>query len=938
MIRRRMKRTLLKQRAAGRTQMNQVASIRENLAKYPNCILLTRVGSFYESYFEQASEVASLLSIKLTSRTWEGDRVLMAGFPLNHLDKYLKILVQEKKRFVALCEEFRRPVGQTNFDRAFDRRVTRILTPGTLIDETFLNHFENNYLLAIGQPSTAASDDNQSLGLAWLDVSTGEFFTQETTKDGLRDEIARIAPQEVVINRSSQDLADDPLRRLLSEEGCFVSFSTLTSDQLDVEQQHGLETPAEAMDDLTAVSHGEDGSTDDPKSTARSFLTPQEITAIRLLTSFLHENLMEHAPQLRIGDQSRAQRAGVQRMQIDAHTIKALEIRETMREGGVTGTLTSVIKRTATSSGTRLLARWLCSPSTSIAEITARQSLVELFLRLEPLRRDVRELLRRVEDSSRIVQRFLLGRGDTDDLVDIRDVIALWSRVKQRIELERRLDIQNASRDMTADWTNLDMLLGKLRDMSELGTRINEAVYEKHRRKGIPETTDGSEEDGDEIGEGDISTVAIASGSFKQTIKPEFSPELANLHKQLQSLHTTRDELQYRLQHDFSQCSIPHLAVQSRWGFHVHISKSKRDLGKLDDTAGFVPIAQSGSTKAFFYKDWFKIGNAIAATIIAIQAAERQAFETLRAEATTILRRNARIMDEIDVTLSFATLAHEMNFVRPALTESQTFRVVNGRHPTVELGLLGSGRVFTPNCIDFTETSRLHVITGPNMAGKSTLLRQTALIAILAQIGSYVPAQVVELGIIDKVFSRVGAKDDLFRDRSTFMVEMLETAEILKKATDRSLVIMDEVGRGTTMRDGLAIAFATLQHLYSKNKCRALFATHFHEVADMLGYRDSEKCDEDSAHIDSAFQHVGFFCTDVDETEDGHFAYSHRLRPGVNRDSHGLKVAVLAGMPEHAIAVAKDALQSLRSHHSQWAGDRRELQELGKRLQSREMV
>jgi DNA mismatch repair ATPase MutS len=269
--------------------------------------------------------------------------------------------------------------------------------------------------------------------------------------------------------------------------------------------------------------------------------------------------------------------------------------------------------------------------------------------------------------------------------------------------------------------------------------------------------------------------------------------------------------------------------------------------------------------------------------------------------------------------------------------------VVNGRHPTVELGLLTSGRVFTPNTISLNPASQLHIITGPNMSGKSSVLRQTALIAILAQAGSFVPADRAQMGIIDKVFSRVGAKDDLFRDRSTFMVEMLETCEILRRATDRSLVIMDEVGRGTTVKDGVAIAFATVNHLYSVNKCRALFATHFHEVADMLGYND------DAAPA-TAFENIGFFCTDVDETDvrsrwlpvplipthlsdqDGHFAYSHRLRPGVNRNSHGLKVARMAGMPPAAVEIASRALEWIDGRGGNWVSDRRELRILGERL------
>ena len=260
---------------------------------------------------------------------------------------------------------------------------------------------------------------------------------------------------------------------------------------------------------------------------------------------------------------------------------------------------------------------------------------------------------------------------------------------------------------------------------------------------------------------------------------------------------------------------------------------------------------------------WSRLGARIMEASQSLMQAERQAFESLRQAVVNeeaALRRNARIVDELDVTLSFANLAHEMNWIQPTVTDDLSFHVVNGRHPTVELGLLTAGRMFTPNTVTFSPESRLHVITGPNMAGKSTLLRQTALITVLAQVGSFVPAESATIGIVDKLYSRVGAKDDLFRDRSTFMVEMLETAEILRRATPNSLVIMDEVGRGTTMKDGLAIAFATVHHLYAHNRCRALFATHFHELTDMLGYSPEHRGE-------GFFENIGFFCTDVDELQ-----------------------------------------------------------------------
>ncbi|KDN50264.1 hypothetical protein RSAG8_01600, partial [Rhizoctonia solani AG-8 WAC10335] len=362
-------------------------------------------------------------------------------------------------------------------------------------------------------------------------------------------------------------------------------------------------------------------------------------------------------------------------------------------------------------------------------------------------------------------------------------------------------------------------------------------------------------------------------------------------------------------------------------GIFVHVAKIRSYGAKLRNNEAFIPLSKSGSTESYFYKPWSQVGTSITECQAAILQAERDALESLRIEVgscAVALRRNARIIDEIDVTVGFAELAAEMNFVRPVVNESLNFLTRNGRHPAVEIGLLTSGRVFTPNTVDLGPDSRLMLITGPNMAGKSTVLRQSALIAILAQTGSFVPADYAEIGVVDRVFSRIGARDDLFRDRSTFMVEMLEAGEILRRATERSLVIMDEVGRGTTVRDGLAIAFATAHHLHSTNRCRAMFATHFHEVADMLGYYETEieptkmppgRPGTKLLEPHCTRPHISFFCTDIASTGNSsrdEFTYSHRLKPGVNRESHGLRVARLGGMPNSAVEVARRVMERLR--------------------------
>ncbi|KAI9511745.1 muts domain V-domain-containing protein [Russula earlei] len=817
---------------------------------FPHCILLTRVGQFYESYFDQAAEVAGLLNIKLTSRKWDNQTVLMCGFPVIYLQKHLKTLVQQNNRFVALCEEFAQPVPP-GIKPSYDRRVVRIVTPGTLIDEPFLDHNENNYLMAIS-PAASRSIENNHLGLAWIDVSTGEFFTRSTTVENLYDDIVRIQPREVVFPRKMESVDPCPAREIVRGESIVVSY-------FDIATTPYLQSPPQ----------------DEPVSDV-SYMPPLSLPSKEVVES---------------------------RMEIDAHTLKSLEIREGAHEGGTSGTLLSCIRKTVTSGGTRLLSRWLCSPSASLSEINARLSIVAFFHARPHLQRDLRDCLRGIEDVTRVVQKFLLGRGNAEDVAAISAAISIWSSVRSRLSFEQTLNSKKRDGNSEREWASIDALISRMEDVSELERKFQASMDCASIRLGSsPETAEGG-----------TTFQELSSGDKWQqwnrwSIKPEFSEELSASHTELQRLLEQRERLERDLQFHYGAPSLT-LRSSPLQGLHVHIAKSKREATKAKASPAFTVISESNSTCCLFHQDWARLGSQLWEVSQKIVSMERVAFDVLKNEVKMHelqLRRNARVIDELDVALGFSSLASEMHLTRPKMTNSRSFHVVNGRHPTVEVGLLSSGRVFTPNTVSLCPDSRLHVITGPNMAGKSTLLRQTALIAILAQSGSFVPADHAEVGIVDRLFSRVGAKDDVFRDRSTFMVEMLETADILRKATPNSLVIMDEVGRGTSVRDGLAIAFAVVHHLYFKNRCRALFATHFHELTDMLG------CTSDHRGA-GAFGKVGFFCTDVQETEIGSFAYSHRLRPGVNKESHGLKVANLAGMPPSAVAIAREAILRLKN-------------------------
>lgn len=449
-----------------------------------------------------------------------------------HLNKYLKMLVQDNNRFVAVCEEFMksRVLGPK---AGFHRRVTRIVTPGTLIDEPFLNQYENNFLLSIyARPvSEIQQDSKDSLGLAWIDVSTGEFFAKNVSIGVLRDELVRISPREIVLEQAIFNDPLHPVRQVVAEEEYFassVSFPSASDENAVFAEQVG-------SDDLTSQM-------EDAAPTFQIALSNEESRAVQLLTAFLHANLLEHMPRL----SSPSREAATDRMQIDAHTIKSLELREGIREGGTAGSLLSVIKRTVTNGGTRLLSRWICksetlcptisdrlsgSPSISIAEIESRQSLVAFFISRPHLRQDLSELLSELEDSTRIVQKLLLGRGDPTDLTAISTSVNVWNSIKRRVELEKKMESQERGSISVDEWTSLDILLAKLHDLGDLSSRIDAALS----RSGTASQPLSSESDeGPEEPPVDEAFPAVSNlkgflTGFNWTVRPEYGVQLVSL-------------------------------------------------------------------------------------------------------------------------------------------------------------------------------------------------------------------------------------------------------------------------------------------------------------------------------------------------------------------------------------------------------------------------
>ncbi|KAI1118753.1 muts domain V [Nemania sp. NC0429] len=939
-----------------------VLQARHNMQKFENCVLLTRVGGFYELYFEHAEEYGPLLNLKVAHKKTNAGPVPMAGFPFFQLERFLRTLVLDHNCYVAIAEEFPNDPGDRvkSGGLMHDRRVARVITPGTLIDENFIDPYANNYVLAIhidheASHSSTSNEDpdpsSTSVGLAWLDVSTGQFYTQETTVTSISSILSRVGPREIVVDDVLESRRDHRLFSILAEDKHFITFAP-RGEFLPVSEWRSMlesEIPTQTISDFT-LNEAQAGSL-----LLQYVKTRLQGLNMKLQPPLRHENLDV--------------------VTIDRNTMRALEIRQTIRDGVFRGSLLHAVRRTVTKGGARLLNSWLSAPSTCLDTIGARQELVEYFIQNEDHRDGIILLLRKCHDSQRLVQKFAFGRGDADDLIGLSNTIRAMQEIYRILAgptevaltksgKPRKTSKKNPKKAVPLD-SRFASLLSRIQldEPLNLAERIRTSVDEEglvlqHQSEDNEASKLLSQAEDVVAAEGTLGdAISLPKGSKKKkptsirdyyaedgaifTMKPEASAGLQELHARLSALSQEKLELGNTLR---DRLGAPSLAL--RWAPNLgHMCHVKGKDVRAEGVLRYAAVSSRRTTRTFYAPEWTTLGQAIHQIRFEIASEETRIFAELRAAVVANLvklRRNASVLDELDVTTSFARLAVEQGLTRPVLNNSTAHTIIGGRHPTVEGGLREQGRSFTRNdCLvghnvhdaltspqntsPDTQTDsddgqgssisstanlprhssegHLWLITGPNMAGKSTYLRQNALITILAQAGCYVPASHATLGVVDAVFSRVGSADNLYRDQSTFMVEMLETAQILRHATPRSFVIMDEIGRGTAPEDGEAVAFACLHHLATVNRCRALFATHFHGLADLVYER--------GLHVGSGGGKGGsveMYCTDIEEDGEGGFVYVHRLRKGVNRQSHALKVARLAGLPEAAITVAREVL------------------------------
>jgi DNA mismatch repair protein MutS len=835
-----------------------MAQWHEAKAAYPECLLFFRMGDFYELFFDDAVKAATTLDIALTRRGEHGgEPVPMAGVPVHAADQYLPRLIRAGHR-VAVCEQMESPAEAKLRGKSLVRRdVVRVITPGTLTEESLLDARRHNYLAALAEAGGA-------LGLAWLDMSTGEVWLQPLAAHGgesvmpaeLAAALARIAPGELLV---PERLAGrDAFAAVWREFG--EALTPLPASRFDSES--GRRRLEETWNVAALDAFGDPGRA--------------EIAAAGALIDYVRLTQIDRMPRLARPRRLAAAGSAGAVMEIDPASRRNLELTETLA-GERRGSLLSVVDRTVSGPGARLLAARLAAPLTDAAAIRTRLDAVGYGIADARLRADSRERLGACPDIERALSRLSVGRGGPRDLAAVRAGLAVAA------ELGDRLDC--GSIPLPA---SIAVARGSLGGHEVLVAQLDAALA------------------------GELPFHA-RDGGF---IAPGFSAEL----DEQQALRDQSRKLIVGLQGRYAAATgVASLKIKHNnvLGYFIEVTSAHaeklRDPARTDeavsdngDMPGFIHRQTMANAMRFTTVELSELEDRISGAGERALALELALFDELVAavlDTAETVAAAARALAEIDVAMAFAELAATQRYCCPEIAEDTSFDIRRGRHPVVEAALAGAAETpFIANDCNLGEADggdaggngRMWLLTGPNMAGKSTFLRQNALIAVLAQAGSYVPAEAARIGIVDRLFSRVGASDDLARGRSTFMVEMVETATILNLSGPQSLVILDEIGRGTATFDGLSIAWATIEHLHERNRCRTLFATHFHELTNLAARLPQLAC----------------HTMRVKEWQ-GDVVFLHEVAAGTADRSYGIHVARLAGLPPPVLARAEEVLALL---------------------------
>lgn len=813
-----------------------MAQYLEIKAQYPGALLFYRMGDFYELFFDDAVAAAEALDIALTKRGKHlGEDIPMCGVPVHSAEGYLLTLIRKGFR-VAVCEQMEDPAeAKKRGSKAVVKRdVVRLVTPGTLTEESLLEARRHNFLAAF----TRVRGD---CALAWVDISTGAFHVMPLAEVRLTPELARLRPSELIVAEGEEaDLLEIETESKIS----LTRLGRAAFDSTGAEKR---------LCDLFAVGTLE----------AYGQFTRPEVAAMGAVVEYLEITQKGKLPLLRPPSRESHERV----MQIDAATRRNLELTHAL-SGGRSGSLLSAIDRTVTAGGGRLLEQRVSSPSRVLDVVRDRLDAVTFLVEQSRFQSALREALRKVPDLDRALSRLGLDRGGPRDLAAVRNALTHAAEITLLGE-EQPLPVLLAAAmgDLTGHEDLLDLLDHALVAEPPVLARDGGFIAE-----GYDEELDDARRLRDE-GRG------VIAGMQAEYV------ELTGI----QSLKVKHNNvLGY-----FVEVTATHADKMLSAPLNETFKHRQTTANQVRFTT--IPLSEMET----------KILNAGGCAL----EIEKRLYDTLK---TAILDRSAEVsqtarsLAELDLFAALADLARAEDWCRPHVDDSRHLTIEGGRHPVVEQALrTQGGDPFIANDCTLGGNSDIWLLTGPNMAGKSTFLRQNALIALLAQMGSYVPARSAHIGMVSQLFSRVGASDDLARGRSTFMVEMVETAAILNQADDHSLVILDEIGRGTATYDGLSIAWATLEHLHQTNGCRALFATHYHELTHL-----SEKLDR----VENATVAV--------KEHEGDVIFLHEVRKGAADRSYGVQVAKLAGLPPAVVERARVVLDALEKGEREGGGRR----------------
>ncbi len=805
-----------------------MAQFLEIKAEYPNALLFYRMGDFYEMFFDDAVLAAEALDISLTKRGKHlGQDIPMCGVPHHAAETYLLTLIRKGFR-VGVCEQLESPAEakKRGAKSVVKRGVVRLVTPGTLTEDSLLDARQHNFLCAF-------STVRDKSAMAWVDVSTGDFHVQTCPNVGVPPLLARLNPREVLVG----DNPENWLRETVEETG--ASVTELARASFD------STAAVDRLTDLFGVKSLD----------AFGTFERHELAAMGAIVDYLHITQKGNLPLVK----PPVSEATDTSMRIDAATRRNLELTRTV-SGDRAGALLSVIDKTITGPGARLLETRLNNPSRHLDTVQTRLDAVAFFFENQQIKNDLRTILRSAPDMDRALTRISLDRCGPRDIAAIRDgLIAANAVLKAFSGAEGSTLVQDALQALQ----NHSALVGFLTQ------RMVQEPPLLARDGGF--TADGYRTDLDEA-----RTLRDEGRKVVLSMQKDYADQAGVTALKIKHNNVLGYFIETPATHADKMLSAP----QSDTFIHRQTTANAVRFTTLELSELETKILNAGGRALEIEQEVFKeLCSAIMSSGVAIGQA-------------------AKALAELDLQSALAELSLTEDWVRPTVTSDRSFQITGGRHPVVDASLRkqASGNFVANDCdlSDETDAKRLWLLTGPNMAGKSTFLRQNALIAILAQMGSFVPATAAHIGLVSQLFSRVGASDDLARGRSTFMVEMVETAAILNQADQNALVILDEIGRGTATYDGLSIAWATLEHLHESNKCRALFATHYHELT----------------QLSSKLNNLMNATIAVREWE-GEIIFLHEVKQGAADRSYGVQVAQLAGLPASVVERARVVLEAL---------------------------